>query len=242
MIQKTVVSISLFFLISFCVSAQNDSLKINVSDLSQYSLGNKADTVAWVNDKLPLDKSSQANLKQKEIKPFKPDPNKAVLYSAIFPGLGQIYNRKYWKLPIIYGGFMGLYYAVSWNGRYYNDYNDAYRAIMSSNYASPENAKIWGAFVGGSIVDKDNNVNITESQLNSLRTRFRNKKDSFRRYRDLSIIGMVALYGLCMIDAYVDAHLFDFDISPDLSLRVEPKIEQGPFAQKSFGLQCSFTF
>ena len=57
-----------------------------------------------------------------ESKTFRPDPKKAIIYSAIFPGLGQVYNRKYWKLPIVYGGFIGFTYAISWNGRYYTDY------------------------------------------------------------------------------------------------------------------------
>lgn len=193
------------------------------------------DTIAWVHESLALDKSTKKVLK--DSKPFKPDPNKAVLYSAIFPGLGQIYNRKYWKLPIVYGGFIGFYYAISWNGRYYNDYTKAYKAIMSGNYRSPENIAIWGSFVQGTRPE-----NLTDSQIRSLTTRFKNNRDSYRRYRDLSIIGAVAFYGLCMIDAYVDAHLFDFDISPDLSMRLEPKIENDPFSKRTVGVQCSFTF
>ena len=64
---------------------------------------------------------------------FNPDPMKAVWYSALCPGLGQIYNRRYWKLPIVIGGYMGLIYATSWNGRYYTDYSNAYRDIMDSD-------------------------------------------------------------------------------------------------------------
>ena len=61
-----------------------------------------------------------------ELPAFKPNPTKAVIYSAIFPGLGQIYNRKYWKLPLVYGAFMGCAYAISWNNRNYSDYSQAY--------------------------------------------------------------------------------------------------------------------
>lgn len=236
MVVKNILFILFFIFGSCCAFAQDESALLLSKDSTDLSEVNR-DTVQWVSSKIDTDKKTDAILK-KEMKAFKPDPNKAVLYSAIFPGLGQIYNRKYWKLPLIYGGFVGLYYAISWNGRYYNDYTDAYKAIMSPDYDSAENKKIWGEFLSNSI-DKDN---LTQSQLTSFRTRFRNKRDSYRRYRDLSIIGAVALYGLCMIDAYVDAHLFDFDISPDLSLRVEPKVEQGPFASKTFGLQCSFRF
>lgn len=238
MIKRTIVGICALCLVSLYASGQdNDSLHIKTTPAKVINT-NKNDTVAWVDSKLPLDKSTEKAMKLKDSKPFKPDPNKAVLYSAIFPGLGQIYNRKYWKLPLVYGGFIGLYYAISWNGRYYNDYTKAYKAIMSENNRSKENSDIWGSFISGNI-----NVNeLSDAQINSYKTRFRNKRDSYRRYRDLSIIGAVALYGLCMIDAYVDAHLFDFDISPDLSLRVEPKMEQDPFARRAFGIQCSFTF
>ena len=63
-------------------------------------------------------------------KMFKPDPKKAVIYAIIFPGLGQVYNRKYWKLPIVYGGFLGFSYSIAWNGRYYTDYSNGYKDIM----------------------------------------------------------------------------------------------------------------
>lgn len=236
MVKRTIIGIFALCYVSLYASGQdNDSLHTATPPPVKIANTTKSDTVAWVDPSFSLDKTTEKAI---EIKTFKPDPNKAVLYSAIFPGLGQIYNRKYWKLPLIYGGFVGLYYAISWNGRYYNDYTKAYKAIMSDAPRSDSNFAIWGAFISGNVKVSD----ITDSQLNSYKTRFRNKRDSYRRYRDLSIIGAVALYGLCMIDAYVDAHLFDFDISPDLSMRVEPKMEQDPFARKTFGLQCSFTF
>lgn len=238
MIKRTIVGIFALCFVSLYVSGQdNDSLHIDPTPQKVLST-NKNDTVAWVDSKLSFDKSTEKAMNTKELKPFKPDPNKAVLYSAIFPGLGQIYNRKYWKLPLIYGGFVGLYYAISWNGRYYNDYTKAYKAIMSEYPRSDANFAIWGSFISGNVKVTE----ITDAQITSYKTRFRNKRDSYRRYRDLSIIGAVALYGLCMIDAYVDAHLFDFDISPDLSMRVEPKMEQDPFARRTVGIQCSFTF
>lgn len=213
----------------------NDSVQVqNMAVNSQHII--KSDTVAWVSDKMLNNKATESIIKNTVR--FKPDPNKAVLYSAIFPGLGQIYNKKYWKLPLVYGGFLGLTYAISWNGRQYSDYTGAYKAIMSENYQSQENIKIWGAFIPkGTSPQSLNNAEVT-----TWRNRFKRQRDAYRRYRDLSIIGAVALYGLCMIDAYVDAHLFDFDISPDLSLRVEPQVQNNPFSQRSFGVQCSFKF
>ncbi len=144
-----------------------------------------------------------------ESKVFKPNPTRAVIYSAIFPGLGQIYNRKYWKLPIVYGGFLGFSYAITWNGKYYTDYSNGYKDIMDED---PE-TNSWKNFLPYG-VDPET---VDKAWLTSVMKR---RKDFYRRYRDLSIIGTVAMYALSMLDAYVDAQLFDFNISSDLSLRV----------------------
>lgn len=236
MVKKLFVGIVAISSLALPVLGQtNDSIQaLKVSSGSQNIT--KSDTVAWVDDKLLVDKSADKVIKNSI--PFKPDPNKAVLYSAIFPGLGQLYNRKYWKLPIVYGGFLGLTYAISWNGRMYNDYTAAYKAIKSDDPRSEANFRIWGPLVPN-LTDPSQ---VNDSRIATLQSSFKRSRDSYRRYRDLSIIGAVALYGLCMIDAYVDAQLFNFDISPDLSLRVEPQMQTDPFAQRSFGVQCSFKF
>jgi len=190
------------------------------------------DTAHWVkNEKIDLGKDAEV-----KTEPFKPNPTKAVIYSAIFPGLGQIYNKKYWKLPIIYGGYLGLSYAITWNGRYYNDYSSAYRGISGSDPRT--NHESWSPFAPGY-----NPNQITDSQIEYLKSSFRRKRDFYRRNRDLAIIGAIAIYAACMIDAYVDAHLFDFDMSPDLSFRVEPVIMIDPlYSTRSFGLQCNIKF
>ena len=179
-------------------------------------------------DKKP-DKSAQQNDKQLE---FKPNPKKAVLYAAVFPGLGQIYNRKYWKLPIVYGGFIGCAYAITWNGTQYNDYRQAYQDINNGGDS-------WHNYLPLGV----NPETITQSQITYYTNAFKNKKDFYRRNRDLSIIITVGLYALCMLDAYVDAQLFDFDISPDLSMRIEPVIfNKSEFYSHTLGLQCSIKF
>lgn len=164
---------------------------------------------------------------------FKPDPRKTLIFSAIFPGLGQIYNRKYWKLPILYGGFIGLSYAISWNNRYYQDYFQAYKDIMDED---PE-TNSWHNFLRYG--QDPESVDTTW-----LKDVLRRGKNYYRRYRDLSIIGTVALYGLSIMDAYVDAQLFEFDITPDLSMRVEPAVIQknSYYAANAFGIHCSFNF
>lgn len=150
------------------------------------------------------------------VKPeFKPNPTKAVIYSAIFPGLGQAYNRKYWKLPIVYGGFLGVVYAFTWNGRYYNDYADAFRDMALGTGTS------WQDFLPS--VNPEN-INFNPQEKQRYQDLLKRKRDFYRRYRDLSVIVGAGLYVLCMIDAYVDAQLFDFDMSEDLSMTVAPML------------------
>ena len=208
-----------------------DTLRVDgvpVDSLTARELWNRADTACADTLKraaaLPL--------------PFKPNPTRAVIYSAIFPGLGQIYNRKYWKLPIVYGGFMGFIYAVTWNNKNYRDYSDAYLHIMTDDVNSPSTwHQSWQNFVPRNRDPKDYITNT------NFRNNLKSGKDYYRRYRDLSIILTVAWYFLCMADAYVDAQLFDFDISPDLSLHLAPSL--APRTNNSpelFGLTCSINF
>jgi hypothetical protein len=159
---------------------------------------------------------------------FKPDSKKAIIYSAVFPGAGQIYNRKYWKLPIIYGGALGLTYAITWNGARYNEYSDAYRDLVLGTGTS------YLDFVSASDISANKQYYVDA---------FKRKKDFFRRNRDLAIIASVGVYALCMIDAYVDAQLYDFDMSPDLSMRIEPVVWMPtPYSKASFGLQWIINF
>ena len=162
-----------------------------------------------------------------------PNPTKATWMALVIPGGGQIYNRKYWKLPIFYGGFVACTYALTWNNRTYKDYSNAYKDAVNDN---------WDA---RSIVDllPSSYLNrVPHSQITEI---LRKRKDLYRRYRDMSIFAFVGVYLLSVVDAYVDAELSSFDISPDLSMRVEPTvISNGPTlkSKQSVGLQCSFTF
>lgn len=177
---------------------------------------------------------------------FKPDPNKALLY-ALVPGLGQIYNRKYWKLPIVYGAFMGCMYAITWNNKNYGDYSTAYFDIMEDYgkvLAAEKDGKTyegpWGSWTNYIINNQDDLTNVKNTQLQD---NLKRRKDYFRRYRDLSIIITVGVYALSIIDAYVDAQLFDFDISPDLSLHWTPEVTpQTRYTPASYGLNCSLKF
>ncbi len=144
---------------------------------------------------------------------FNPDPIRAVWLSALFPGLGQIYNRRFWKLPILVGGFMGLGYGASWNNNMLSDYSRAYSDIMDND----PNTKSYMDFFPPTTNEADINKEWLKRTLKS-------RKDYFRRNRDLCIISMVGVYALAIVDAYVDASLSQFDISPDLSINVAPTI------------------
>ena len=176
---------------------------------------------------------------QQESKQFIPDPKKAMWLAIVFPGGGQIYNRKYWKLPLIYGGFLGCVYALNWNNRMYRDYSQAYIDIMDSDPAT----KSYENFVPRGY---DINRNLTRVQ-----DLFRRKKNYYRRYRDLSMFIMIGVYALSIVDAYVDAELSSFDISRDLSMKVRPSIitaekyemaQRGSLATQSYGVRCSVNF
>ena len=167
---------------------------------------------------------------------FKPSPRKAVIYSAIFPGLGQIYNRQYWKLPILYGGFVGFTYAITWNNGYYRDYLGGYQDIVDDNPDTNRWHNMLPYGMSPETVDEDKKW-FTDV--------LKQRKDYYRYYRDLSIIGTFALYLLAIVDAYVDSQLFDFDMSPDLSMRIQPTLmreDKTNYIGNSYGLQWSFSF
>lgn len=201
-----------------------------------------ADSIAAENKKKLLEMTSAPVLKESEVpadslkkeidqKIWVPNPTKATWLALVIPGGGQIYNRKYWKLPIFYGGFAGCAYALTWNSKMYKDYSTAYKDAMNGNMQS---SSITDLLPPG--------YTISETQLKEL---LRKRKDTYRRYRDLSIFAFIGVYLLSVIDAYVDAELSNFDITPDLSMKVEPAVintQTSNSSNRSVGLQCSFRF
>ena len=163
---------------------------------------------------------------------FIPNANKAVWLALVFPGGGQIYNRKYWKLPLVYGGFVGCTYALNWNSKMYKDYSQAYLDIMDDD----PNTNSYEDFL-----PLNSNIAGQETRYKEL---FKKRKDLFRRQRDLSIFCFIGVYLLSVIDAYVDAELSDFDISKDLGLKIETTIINDKKTRNfnSLGLQCSLKF
>jgi hypothetical protein len=179
---------------------------------------------------------------------FHPNPGKTLLYAAICPGLGQIYNRKYWKLPLVYGSFLGCTYAITWNNTQFTGYRQAYRDLLSFMNGNPD-ALSWQNYIitGTRFPQVKNWTEMQEQWQASDITWFQNtlkrRKDYYNHYRDMSIFITIGVYGIWILDAYIDSQLFDFDVSPDLSLRFQPTIfEKTNHTQRSLGLQLSMTF
>lgn len=128
-------------------------------------------------------------------------PQKATILSAVIPGLGQIYNKKYWKVPVIYGGFAALGYGITFQNSEYKRYKRAYNDLT----------------------DKDP-LTIDEFAGKRSAEELKSARDYYRRYRDYAILGAVALYIANVIDAHVDASLYDYEIDDNLALRVTPTI------------------
>ncbi|MDO4190483.1 MAG: DUF5683 domain-containing protein [Bacteroidales bacterium] len=159
---------------------------------------------------------------------FRPVPSRSVWYGLIFPGGGQIYNRRYWKLPIVYTGFTALIYGVSRTGSRYNEYVRGYRDFLDSD----PNTKSYE-----SLVPYNYPSSSTESYLSG-------RVNNYRRYRDLCIVGVVAWYAISIIDAFVDATLADFDVSPDLTMRIGASVIENSENQykPSVGMQVQLFF
>ena len=227
-----------------------DSLKTVVSQNLPDSISQKLADIndsTIVSDELMKDFDKEVSLLvdstlKKQVKPAKdwstwrPDPKRAMWLALVIPGGGQIYNRKYWKLPIVYGGFIGCVYAMNWNNTMYKDYSQAYLDLMDND----PNTQSYNQFLHlGAKIDNSNKDRYKDI--------FKKRKDRFRRWRDLSFFCLVGVYALSVIDAYVDAELSVFDISKDLSLKVEPTIlnnhsSSNMLDASSVGLQCSLNF
>ena len=217
-------------------------LSLIIAMLAMALTGHAQEEAEVVNDTLRTDEvsimidSTRVVKAPRDWSTWKPNPQRALWLALVLPGAGQIYNRKYWKLPIFYGGFMGCIYALSWNNMMYKDYSQAYLDIMDDD----PNTASYNKFLHlGVQITKDNEKRYQEI--------FKSRKDKYRRWRDMSIFVMIGVYALSVIDAYVDAELSEFDISKDLTLEVHPTVipNRGggnPLQAQSVGLSCFLNF
>ena len=229
------------------LSPQQQALKADTLDALAKAT---ADSIANENKKKMLELTASPDIKQEKDptdslsrelkrKQWVPNPTKATWLALVIPGGGQIYNRKYWKLPIVYGGFAGCAYALTWNGKMYKDYQAAYVDAVNEKWDS---SSITDLLPPG-YIDRVSHSQITET--------LRKRKDTYRRWRDLSIFAFIGVYLISVVDAYVDAELSNFDIGPALSMKVEPTLinnqtggyyNPATLKDKSVGVQCSFRF
>ena len=215
-------------------SIQADSL-IKLKNQTEIIVDSSANGKLTTNISLAT-KQDSLNLKSTALRrireQFRPNPKKAMWMALIFPGGGQIYNRKYWKLPLVYGGFMGCYYALRWNNMMYKDYSQAYLDMMDND----PNTKSYEKMIPLRYSFSEN-----EERFKKI---FKNRKDFYRRYRDLSVFCFIGVYLLSVVDAYVDAELSNFDISKDLSLKIEPSVMNTgqSYTKQALGVHCSLNF
>ena len=194
------------------------------------------DSAGVLNDSVSLLSTSKPKKMKRDWGTWRPDPQRALWLAMVIPGAGQIYNRKFWKLPLIYGGFIGCIYALTWNNQMYKDYSQAYLDIMDNDPGTASYNKFL--HLGQQITPEN------EERYKDI---FRKRKDKYRRWRDLSFFAMLGVYAISVIDAYVDAELSVFDISKDLSLEVEPAVIPnnggGSWLEaQSLGVSCKLNF
>ena len=228
--------IAFIFLVTgiLTASAQKDSIEAALPEKAVETLPDRAvetliDSVSKI---LPKADSVAAvdisKIEKRDWTTWTPNPNRALWLALVIPGGGQIYNRKYWKLPIFYGGMIGCIYALTWNNMMYRDYSQAYLDIMDSDPTTQSYNKFLHL---GATITKDN-----EERYKKL---FKSRKDKYRRWRDMSMFCLIGVYALSVIDAYVDAELSEFDISKDLSLKVAPTVIPGGSTFSSGSLENS---
>ncbi|MBP6609626.1 MAG: hypothetical protein KA206_00895 [Paludibacter sp.] len=213
------------YLIALFLIILSVSTSLQAAEIFTDSLNLRTDTTLVNVNPILVDKGLSDSLLTVEpvdsVVAFKPDPVKAVWLGAIIPGYGQIVNKSYWKLPIVYAGFLGCAYAISLNSTRYQTYKKAYFDKIDTN----DNTN--------SYLNLPNGAKLSEQILKSV-------YDQYRRYRDLSIFFTVGYYAVTLIEAYVDAQLFDFDISSDISMHIRPALLKNEYGQSNkAGLQFS---
>lgn len=169
-----------------------------------------------VNGEAPVDTGRPEHAKDTLTWRQRHSPRRATFYSMVLPGAGQVYNRKYWKLPIVWGGLGLSYYFIQRNNKEYRRYKDAYIAVVDGDPTTTD----------------EFNGRISSSQLLDV-------TDTYRKWRDMSYIAVGLVYILNVVDASVDAHFVRFDVGRDLSLNVGPSLDLA--ALGCTGASLSFT-
>ncbi|MRX63848.1 DUF5683 domain-containing protein [Maribacter luteus] len=196
--------------------------------------GQENDSIPKAKDSLDLELKEEGIVvqdimveKKKEINPLA--PSKAAFYSAVLPGLGQVYNKRYWKVPIVYAALGVGVYAYKYNDDYYKRFRTAYKRRLAG-FTDDEFYDINGDNVEGADPDLDSDD-------------LEYQQENYQRDRDLSLVLTIAMYALNIIDANVDAHLKQFNVDEDLSLDVHPYLNLNPVtSDPNYGLAFTIKF
>jgi len=189
-----IISVFLFFICHVCVYAQRDSVILSPAARDTVNLTSYATRY---------------------------NPKKAILFAAVLPGLGQTYTKKYWKLPLVYGGIAASGYAI-------NFYQEGYQKYKGELFYNLDNGLSSESALNP-------NTGFTTSQLRTI-------TDRYRRERDFMIIVLIGVYVLQMIDAHVDAHLKEFDLNPNLHVRAEPSFSNEMLTGRMGGVSLKLRF
>ncbi len=204
------------------IAQQIDSMYVPVADSAAKKIpvpsGQKTDS---------FDTSKAA---QKEKRQPLSRPKKAMIWAMVLPSAGQAYNRKYWKMPILYAGIGACAYFLITNQQGYSEMKSAYNRNYDALEANP-NHEIY-----------EDNLKYGTVQVYTSLAQLSSDRDTYRRYRDLSIAGSIAFYAISILDAYVDAHLKEFDLSPDLSFYAKPLFYNHNNATFAPGLSLGLKF
>ncbi len=199
----------LFILVVIVLGLTTQTCLAQKVEIVKDSVGNSGDSIRIMKNGRIISIESYAQRYQ---------PRKALLYSAVFPGLGQAYNKKYWKLPLVYGGFGVITYVVIGYNRLYQE----------------SKTQLFGTLAVPSIKPTGDYSGYTQEQLRSV-------VDTYRRQRDYFLIIGVFWYILQLVDAHVDAHLKEFDLNPQLKLGLKPSM-QNTIAGQATGMSLTLTF
>ncbi|MCQ2959913.1 MAG: DUF5683 domain-containing protein [Bacteroidales bacterium] len=215
--------ISLFFLL--CVSA---FAQIDLRDSVDIQNGNQTTdaSIRIVDEALPVESSSSIEKTH--------SPKTAALLSTVIPGAGQVYNGSWWKAPIIYAGFAGIGYGLSFYQDYYKSFKTAY-----NSYRNP--------YLAQGLTPPADTILTVRGETGYSPVNVQQGRDFYRKYRDLCIIGVSVWYLVNILEAYTEAHLFDFDVSDDLSLHWEPAYYCAPVCRLNpsplpSGVRFTFSF
>ncbi len=207
----------LLFIITLFLFQLNFSWAQSTPTKSVISL-KKGDTSSLFSPSIS-EKKKKGNFIKRYFQKDYPSPKKAVVLTAIVPGLGQIYNKKHWyiKLPLIYGAFGGLIYSIDSNGKNFRKLEQEHRYLVDR---SPTTTSMYEGDVSGEVL--------------------KNKRDQFQKRQHLSIIGIGLVYILTAAEAYTTAHLLTFEVSDDLSMQIKPSLDIMPSSGMTVGLGVNF--